>query len=129
MPKISIPIPKIKDIIFIFKPMILVQQTFGMPLAISTVGQVDILLHLVLAMANCVMQGSVASIGLPVLALRGGGATSASIRNSCTRAAPITAPTVSRLAPSQNNNSIHLIFYRQYDYKYVQGEYEIRIKT
>ena len=109
MPKKRITIPKIKDIILIFKPMVLVHQTFGMPLAISTVGQVDILLKLVPVKATWLMQGSVASIGLPVLALRGRGAHSPSIRTSCTRAGPIYAPSVSRLALSQNKNSIDLI--------------------
>ena len=80
-----------------------------MPLALSTVGQVDILIILVLAKAAWLMQGSVATIGLPVLTLRGGGATSASVRASWARAAPFDAPSVSRLALSQNNNSIDLI--------------------
>ena len=59
--------------------------------------------------AAWLMQGSMAAIGLPVLTLRGWGATSSSIRATCTRATPIYAPTVSRLALSQNNNSIDLI--------------------
>ena len=67
---------------------------------------VDILL---LAKAAWLMRGSVATIGLPVLTLRGWGASSTSIRATCTRATPFNAPTVSRLALSQNNNSIDLI--------------------
>ena len=67
---------------------------------------VDILL---LAKAAWLMQGSMATVGLPVLTLRGGGATSPSVRATWTRAAPIGAPSVSRLALSQNNNSIDLI--------------------
>ena len=80
-----------------------------MPLALSTVGQVDILLILVPVKAAWLMQGSLAAVGLPVLTLRGGGATSASVRATCTRAAPFNAPTVSRLTLSQNNNSIDVI--------------------
>ena len=53
-----------------------------MPLALSTVGQVDILLILVPVKAAWLMQGSLAAVGLPVLTLRGGGATSASVRTT-----------------------------------------------
>ena len=83
------------------------QLIFGEPLVLSIALLVDI--HKVPAKAAWLMQGSMASIGLPVLTLRGGGATSTSIRASCARATPIYAPTVSRLALSQNNNSIDLI--------------------
>ena len=109
MPLIKLNIHQIKVIVSILKTMVLVQQTFGMPLALSTVGQVDILQILVPVKAAWLVQGSMATIGLPVLTLRGGGAASTSIRAPWARATPFLAPTVSRLALSQNNNSIDLI--------------------
>lgn len=80
--------------------------TFGMLLVLLTVGLIDMVIP---AKAAWLMQGSVATIGLPVLTLRGGGAASTSFRATCTPATPIYAPTVSRLAPSQNKDSIDLI--------------------
>lgn len=51
---------------------------FGVLSVLLTVMLVDI--HKALAMAAWLMLGSLASIGLPVLTLRGGGATSTSVR-------------------------------------------------